>query len=348
MKLLKDLDPKDKKIIVRLDFDVPVKNQKVIDGFRIDASLPTLKYLADAKKLYLIGHSGRPQGKLVESLRLKPQAKYLAKKLNLKFSERPCKFYERRYLLGEKIEILENLRFNDGEEINNQKFAQKLANLAEVFVFEAFAVSHRAHASVSGLAKILPTYLGLRCQKEIEILDKLRNEADQTVVLVGGAKIDDKSKIIKSYKAQKILFGGLTAAEVWLKKNEYKNEKFVLPTDGKMSDGAIKNYDDLSRDEILQIRDLGPKTIAAYKDIMKNLGKNIIYAGPMGQYEKKEFAQGTFQLFKAGVASGKKTIVLGGDSASAVQMFKLENQISYISVGGGAALNYLATGKMAF
>jgi phosphoglycerate kinase len=345
MKLLKDLDPKDKKIIIRLDLDVPIENKKVVDGFRIDAALPTLKKLATAEKLYLIGHAGRPDGKVVENLRLKPQAQYLAQVLKLDLQELDDPIFNLRYLLGEQIEILENLRFFAGEENNDSDFVAQIANLGEAFVFEAFAVSHRAHASVAGLSKLLPTYLGLRCQKEMEILDHLRKEEDRTIVLIGGAKIEDKAEIIKSYKAQKILFGGLTAAQAWLHKNDYQAERFVLPIDGVFPDGSIKNYTDLSHDEILKIRDIGPKTIELYENIINDKEHDLIYAGPMGQYEKPEFSRGTKVLFESGIAAKKQTIILGGDSACAAQAFNLQDKISYISVGGGASLTYLVKGK---
>lgn len=348
MKLLKDLDPKEKKIIVRLDLDVSIENNKVKDGFRIDAAIPTLQKIATAKKIYLIGHAGRPDGKVMEKLRLRPQAQYLAQKLKLDFKERPCKIYNHRYLLGDKIEILENLRFFAGEENNDFSFVKKLARLGEVFIFEAFAVSHRKHASVFGLSQILPTYFGLRCEKEMQVLNKLRQEAKKTIVLVGGAKIEDKAELIKNYPAQKILFGGLTAAEVWANKNEYQNKKFILPIDGIFEDSSIKNYADLEKIDLLKVRDLGPKTIVLYKKNIQKAGKNIIYAGPMGQFEKKEFSYATKELLIAGIKSRKKTFVLGGDSETAARSFNLENQISYISVGGGASLFYLVTGKIIF
>jgi len=346
LKLLKDLDPKDKKIIVRLDLDVPIENKKVADGSRIDAAFTTLKYLLVAKKLYLIGHADSPGGKVVESLRLKPQAQYIAQKLGLEFNERDCKIFNHRYLLGDKIEILENLRFNKGEENNDPKFAQKIARLGEAFVFEAFATSHRKHASVYGLVQFLPTYLGLRCQKEMQVLDDLRKQEKETVVLVGGAKAADKAVIIKNYKAKKVLFGGKTASEIWQNKNDYKEERFILPIDGVLENGEIKNYADLDEKELAMVRDIGSKTIGSYTQILKNIGKNIIFSGPLGQYEKKEFASGTKLLFEEALKTKKKTIILGGDSAMAARLFGLTDQFSYISVGGGASLEYLAKGAM--
>jgi phosphoglycerate kinase len=356
MKFLKELEPAGKKILVRLDLDVPVENGKVVDGFRIDVAIPTLKFLATAKKLYLIGHAGRPQpivgnwrgkpnGKVVEELRLKPQAQYLAQALGLEFQEKPDEFLGPHYYLGENIEILENLRFDSGEETNDSQFAQKLANFAEAFVFEAFAVSHRKHASIYALSKLLPTYIGLRCQKEMEVLSKLRKESKETIILVGGAKVEDKSEIIQNYQAQKVLFGGKTASQVWQNKEKYKEERFVLPIDGVLENGVVKNYADLSVEELNLIRDIGPQTIENYSEIIKTLGKNIIFAGPMGQYEKKEFSRGTKELMEVAIKTQKNTVVLGGDSAAAAEAFNSASKISYISVGGGASLNFLVTGE---
>jgi len=347
MQILDKLDPKGKKILVRLDLDVPIGNGEVIDGFRIDAGLPTLEYLKKAEQIIILGHAGRPEGKIVPELSLKPQAEYLAQKLSLDVKEEKNNFLGPHYLLGDQIVILENLRFDSGEENNDLRFTKRLAHLGEAFVFEAFAVSHRRHASVTGLSEILPSYLGLRCQKEIDVLCQLRNEASESIMVIGGAKVEDKSGIIQKYPALKVLFGGKTASEVWLKKDEYKDEKFILPVDGKLETGEVKNYSDLSKKELNAVRDIGPRTTNAYSDIIHLLGKNIIFAGPMGQYEKEEFGIGTKTLMEAAIKSQKNSVILGGDSALAANMFGFINQISYISVGGGASLSFLVTGKTA-
>jgi len=345
MKLLKELNPKNKKILVRGDLDVPISNGKITDPFRLDILLKTLKYLLSAKKIYLIGHCGKPEGKIAETLRLKPQAKYLAKKLGLQLAENSCRKFNRRYLLGEKVEILENLRFFPGEEKNSKKFAEKLAHLAQAFVFEAFAVSHRKHASVYWLSRLLPTYLGLRAEKEISVLSQLRKQERQTILLVGGAKAEDKAELIKDFFAKKILLGGKTANELWLKKNKIKQKNLVFPIDGVIENRLINDYKKMTKQEIEKVRDIGPKTIDNYKTIIKKEGKYIIFAGPMGQFEKKKFAQGTKKLYKTALQTGKQTVLLGGDSAYAALKFNLRDRFSYVSIGGGASLNYLISGK---
>lgn len=346
MESLRKLDPRNKKILVRLDFDVPIKGGTVVDTFRLDAVFETLKYLEPAKKLYLIGHANRPEGKVVEDLRLRPQAEYLAQKLGLNFSDRSCKIYEHRYLLGDKIEILENLRFFKGEEENNEKFAKKYTRLSEIFVFEAFAVSHRKHASIFWSPKLLPSFMGLRTEKEIIVLSELRNEADQSIALVGGAKASDKADLILKFKALKILLGGKTASELWLKKGEAKKGNIIFPVDGILENGSTKLYSEMDKAEIMQVRDIGEKTIIDYSKIFNKEGKNIIFSGPMGQFEKEKFSQGTKKLYQTAIKSGKNTILLGGDSAYAAEKFKLRDKFSYVSVGGGASLNFLAGGKI--
>jgi len=340
MQSLKELKPERKKILVRLDLDVAVKNGKIEDSFRIDAALPTLRYLRKGKKIYLIGHCGRPEGKIVESLRLRPQAKYLAEKLGLKFNERKCRIFEHRYLLGEKIEMLENLRFFKGEEENSKLFAKKYASLAEVFVFESFAVSHRKHASVFWLSRLLPTFLGFRAEKEIGILEKIKKEAKNTIVLVGGAKAEDKADLIFKFNAL-ILAGGKTANELFSKRQELIGKNIILPKDGVLENGVVKNYGEMSSSDLEKVRDIGPETLKFYKAILEGGPKNVILAGPMGQFEKKNFGKGTKELLKEALKLNKKIIILGGDSAFAVKKFGFENKVFYISVGGGASLNYL-------
>ncbi|MCD6422118.1 phosphoglycerate kinase, partial [bacterium] len=311
MKPLKDLEPKDKKILVRLDFDVPCEDSKIEDPYRLESALRTLRYLLSAQKLYLIGHLDRPEGEVKEGLRLRPQAKFLAEKLGLQFSEKECPEFSRRYLLGDKIEVLENLRFFPGEEANEKEFAQRYASLAEVFVFEAFAVSHRKHASVYWLPRLLPSYLGFRAQKEMEVLDKLRQESNETIAVVGGAKAEDKAEIIKKFPAKRILLGGKTASELYLSGEVPPNA--LLPEDGVLEDGRVLLYKEMSKEEVEKVRDIGPRTIALYRRIIREEGKNILFAGPVGQFEKEEFSKGTRSLYEEALNSGKFAVLLGGD-----------------------------------
>lgn len=340
MRELGKLEPENKKVLVRLDFDVPVENGVLKDTFRLDAALPTLEYLEPAEKIFLIGHSDRPGGEVVEELSLRPQAEYLAKKLGFDIKEIASPFFYRRYLLGERVEVLENLRFFIGEEHNDKKFAQKYADLADVFVFEAFAVSHRRHASVYWLPKILPSYLGFRTEKEIEVLSRLRKEAPQTLLIVGGGKAQDKASLIQNFKAKEILLGGKTANELFLDRKKLPKNA-VLPIDGVLPSGKIKNYADMSKKEVLSVRDLGPKTIQLFSEVLHKEAKNIIFAGPVGQFEKKEFAEGTKRLYQEALATKKFVVLLGGDSAYAGKKFGFFDKFSYVSVGGGASLNFL-------
>ena len=339
-------DPAGKKVLVRLDFDVPVKQGKIEDPFRLEASLETLKYLQNAERIYLIGHAGRPGGKVVEELSLRPQAEYLAQKFNLSLKEVASPFYYRRFLLGEKIEVLENLRFFVGEEANDRKFAQKYAELADAFVFEAFAVSHRKHASVFWLPRLLPSYLGFRAQKEIEVLSQLKEEAKDTVAVVGGGKAEDKADLIRQFKAKKVLLGGRTANELCLKKVKLP-KNVVLPIDGVLPSGEVKDYAEMNEEEVAAVRDIGPKTVEFYSRFFKQ-GKNILFAGPVGQFEKREFAQGTKNLYQKALGLNKFTVLLGGDSSFAALKFGLRDKFSYVSVGGGASLHFLVDGKLVF
>ncbi|MCD6194833.1 phosphoglycerate kinase [bacterium] len=347
MKSLGKLEPDNKKVLVRLDFDVPIEKGKIIDTFRLDASLPTLKYLQPAEKIFLVGHSGRPEGKVTEDLSLRPQADYLAQKLGLSLREAASPFFYRRYLLGDKIEILENLRFFIGEEHNEKKFAQKYAGLADVFVFEAFAVSHRKHASVYWLPKILPSYLGFRAEKEIEILSRLKRESSQTLAVIGGGKAKDKADLVHKFAAQNILLGGKTANELYLNK-ESLPKNVVLPIDGVLPSGKVKDYVDMSKKEVLSVRDLGPKTIKLFSEFLDKKGKNIIFAGPVGQFEKKSFSLGTKILYQRALGTKKFTFLLGGDSSYAALKFCLREKFSYVSVGGGASLSFLSRKSLEF
>ncbi len=346
MEELGKLDPAEKRVLVRLDFDVPQKDGKIEDPLRLEAGLETLKYLQKAQKLYLIGHLDRPGGKVVEELSLRPQAEYLAKELKLPLKEIASPFYYRRYLLGDRVEILENLRFFVGEEANDKGFAQKYVDLADVFVFEAFAVSHRKHASVYWLPRILPAYLGFRAQREIEVLSRLKEEAGETIAVVGGGKAEDKAELIKKFKAKKILLGGRTANELYLQK-ENLPKNVVLPLDGVLPSGEIKDYSAMKKKEIETVRDIGPKTVEFYSQFFQK-GRNILFAGPVGQFEKEKFALGTRKLYQKALESGKFSVLLGGDSNFAALKFGLRDKFSYVSVGGGASLSYLTGQKPAF
>ena len=377
-KTVRDINVKGKKVLVRVDYNVPMNDKgEITDTIRIDATLPTLNYLLDqGAAIILMAHLGRPKGKVVPSMSLKPCAEYLSQvmKKEVKFAPDcigPEATEAARELKPGEILMLENLRFHPEEEKNDMAFAASLASLADIYVNNGFGVSHRAHASVEGVAHYLPAVSGFLLEKEIKYLG---NAVDHPVrpfaAIVGGAKVADKIGVIRSLieKADIILIGGgmantflaaqgydlgkslvekesIDVAKELIALAKEKNKKMLLPIDLEMaasfsadSEHASQTLDQLNPEWMAL--DIGPKTAQLYADTLKNC-KTIVWNGPMGVFEMAPFAAGTRRVAEARADNEGITIVGGGDSAAAVKHMGLDSRMKHVSTGGGASLEYL-------
>jgi len=375
---IKDINVKGKKVIVRVDFNVPLdKDLNITDDRRISEALPTIQHLlnADAVKVILMSHLGRPDGQAVETLRLNPVAARLEKLLSekvLKLDD--CvgdKIKEAVAMSKERVILLENLRFHKEEEKNDEKFAKELASLADVYVNDAFGTAHRAHASTAGITKYLPSVAGFLIDKEIKYLGKaVENPQKPFVVILGGAKVSDKITLIENLlsKANSILIGGgmaytflkaqgksignskleadkVEVAKSLLEKAKAKKVDIVLSSDFVVvqdfnSSKGMKIVKDQVEDGWQGV-DIGPDTRKRFKEVLAK-AKTVIWNGPVGVFENDDFAHGTKEIaeYIAGL-KGVIAIIGGGDSAAAVSKFKLDDKMTHISTGGGASLEFL-------
>jgi len=373
-KTVKDIDLWEKKVIVRVDFNVPLKNGQVFDDTRIRGALATIEYLlSQGSPVILCSHLGRPKGKVNLELSLKPVAEYLDKLIDapVYFAEDcvgPKAASAVKKLKSGEILLLENTRFHKGEKENDSEMAKELASFADVFVNDAFGTAHRAHASNVGLAEYLPSVAGFLLEKEIKYLGKaIANPRRPFVAVLGGAKVSDKIGVIKNLlqKADAILIGG-GMANTFFKAQGYPvgdslveddaletarellqvgQDKLRLPVDVVIAD----EFDANAGCRIMgmgpiplgwRILDIGPETIASYSKVLKAAG-TIVWNGPMGVFEFKRFAKGTFDLAKAVAQSPAESIIGGGDSVAAVKQSGLADQVTHISTGGGASLEML-------
>lgn len=379
MKYLDQIEVSGKKVLVRVDFNVPMdKSGNVTDNTRVKASLATINFLREkGAKVIVTSHLGRPKGKRVEEFSLKPVAPILAGMLNI-----DVPFIDD--CIGEKAEkavaamkagdviLLENLRFHPGEDKNDEAFAQELAKLCDVYVNDAFAVSHRAAASNTAITRFVPvSAAGFLLKNEIEYFNKaMGNPTRPLVAIIGGAKVSDKIKVLENVidKVDRLIVGGgmaftflkaqgfnvgtslcetemLDLARKIMDKAKAKNVQFLLPVDTVI---AQEPSADAERN-IVAIKDIpdgwmgldiGPASITAFSDAVKT-AKTIVWNGPLGMFELVPFSSGTFKLVDAVVASGALTIVGGGDTDTAIHKTGLSDKISYISTGGGAFLELL-------
>lgn len=306
---LTGLDVSQKRVIVRADLDIDIG-----ENYRLEAILPTLEYLSsNSSKITIIGHLGRPGGSVVEELKLKPVIEELKKIAG-----------------GIEFEVLENLRFNPGEEANDMSFAKELAQLGDVYVNEAFASSHRVSASITTLPGFLPHAAGFRFEKEVENLSRVFENPQRPVVLVVGGSKDDKKEYIKNLETlvDKVLVGGRLP--------EYYGDE-ALESVRNIGDGAKVIIANLNQDK----EDITLNSIERFvKEIEK--AKTIVLAGPMGRYEDEGHRQGTEKVFKAVAESGAFKIVGGGDSLSVLSLYSLKEKFDWVSVGGGAMLEFLS------
>ncbi len=375
MRSIKEADVAGKSVLVRVDFNVPLKNGKISDDKRIRAALPTIEFLRKKKaKVVLMSHLGRPDGKVAEDLRLGPVALHLSKLL-----KHPVHYVFD--CIGAEVEdtvrglhegdvlLLENLRFYAEEEANDVGFAQKLSALADVYVNDAFGVSHRAHASVHAVTKYLPSYAGFLLQKEVAVLSSmLKMPKRPFIAIMGGAKVSDKIGVIENLlkKVDTIIIGGammftfykalgyevgrskfepdkIALAKSLLKKGR---KKIVLPVDVVISASPDKKGKTCKAKAIpknMMGLDIGPETQAIYSEMIRE-AKTIFWNGPMGLFEKKPFAKGTFAVAKAMAKAKAVTVVGGGDSVAAVEQLKLK--FTHVSTGGGASLELLEGKKL--
>jgi len=368
-----------KKILLRLDLNVPILGEKIIDTTRIDKILPTLKFLISQNvKIIIISHIGRPKGKVVNELSLRPVCKDLEKKLsqNIKLISKNIKEIKSKDLFNsddEKIVMLENIRFYPEEEKNNQQFAKHLATLADIYVNDAFSCSHRAHASIHEITKFLPSFSGIQLNLEVGALKKITSEIQKPITcIIGGSKVSTKINIIKNLipKFDNIIIVGGMANNI-IKYNgnnigkslqeensdhiikeifflsESENCKIIYPQDvivGKNLNGTpqIKGLNEVSSDEM--ILDIGPKTINIINKIIDE-SNTILWNGPAGYFENPSFANGSIEIAKKIIENNKSnkiySVAGGGDTVSLLNSLNSINDFNFVSTAGGAFLEYL-------
>ena len=373
-----DIHPEGKKVYIRVDYNVPHdKEGHITDDRRIKATIPTLRYFLDrGASLVIASHMGRPKGKVKEELSLAPVAKRLSELLHqpVEFSS-DCIGEEasakKKALQPGDVLLLENLRFHKGEEKNDPTFAKALIEGVDVAVNDAFGVSHRTHASVAGVGKLMPMVAGLLLKKEIDFLDGVIEHPKRPfAAIIGGAKISDKIQVIANLmeKADVILIGGgmantFVAAQGYdmgkslqdkdrfdlarnlMKKARDMGSEIMLPVDFMAADefSETANTKVLSKEEFTSpwmALDIGPKTIQLYVDTLKKM-KTVVWNGPMGVFEMKPFAKGTYAIARAMADLDATTVIGGGESASVVDQLGIGDKFSHVSTGGGASLEML-------
>ncbi len=377
---ISDLDLRDKIVFLRVDFNVPLdKNSEITSDARIKAALPTLNYLLEkGAKVVVATHLGRPKGKILPQFSIKPVAERLSRRLSRAVSLAPEVIGTRvdqlkSDLLTGQILLLENLRFHSEETANDRDFARELAKEIDYYVNDAFGACHRAHASVVAITEFVDkAAAGFLVEKEVKSLNKIIHTPERPfVAILGGAKVSDKIPVIENLltKADSILIGGAMAYtffaaqglgvgrslvekdkfelanQILIKAGE-KGVNFQLPRDHivaeSMDESAeVQVLDSFPLPSELMALDIGPKTVKTYSDIIRR-AKTILWNGPMGVFEIESFARGTIQMAMAIAASESLSIIGGGDSVSAIHNAGVSEQISHISTGGGASLEYIA------
>jgi len=381
MKFLSDFSFEDKKTLVRADLNTPLGDDGKVDekeDWRLEASLPTIKYLLEQKaKIILLAHLGRPGGKIVEGLRLDPVAQQLESLLGQKVTKlNNCLGQEVKEKVNNlkkgEVVLLENLRFYSEEKKNDPDFVKQLAELGEIYVNDAFGTSHRSHASIIGLSQYLPHCAGLLLEKEIKILSEtLDNPKRPLVVVIGGAKVSTKIKVIESFleKADELILGGVLANTALkakgldvgkslveedmieeVKKFNLAGNKVHLLTDAVVSadvsgklESRVVSIDKVGQKEL--ILDIGPETAESFKKIISQAG-TIIWNGPMGLFEVDKFRSGSEEIAQTIIQSSGFSLVGGGDTITLLEEMNLLNEIDHVSSGGGAMLNFLAGKKL--
>jgi phosphoglycerate kinase len=374
-KTVRDLDLKGKRVLMRVDFNVPMENGKVTDDKRIKAAIPTIKYVLDegAASLLLMSHLGRPKGGFDPEFSLKAAGDVLAGHLGIPVLMAPdCVGPEveemLRTLKPGGIIMLENTRFHPEEEKNDLNLAKQMAKLGDVFVNDAFGSAHRAHSSTEGVAHFLPAVSGFLMEQELEYLGRATNNPEHPyIAILGGAKISDKILVVSNLlsKCDKLVIGGgmantflaakgvnmqdslVETGSVELAKTilAKSGDRIVLPEDAVIADKfeADANTRVVDVEKIpngWRMMDVGPKTLELYKKTLKG-ARLIVWNGPVGVFEMPKFSEGTFSLAKLLAESGATTVIGGGDSASAVKKAGVAKQMTHVSTGGGASLEFL-------
>jgi phosphoglycerate kinase len=372
MRKLQDLEVNGKRVLVRVDFNIPIEDGRISDDYRIVTALPTIRYLLERQaRVILMSHLGRPNGKVVEKLRLEPVAFRLAELL-----EQPVDYV--RDCIGPEVEqaaaslrnghvlLLENLRFYPEEEKNDEDFARKLAGLADCYINDAFSAAHRAHASTHAIAHLLPSAAGLLMEKEISALGQLETKPRHPfVVILGGAKVSDKIGVINNLidKADYLLIGGgmaftfLKAQGIEIgrslvepEKIEYAKElllkaggKIKLPVDVVVAEALktgiaqrVVSSNEIPADQMGL--DIGPETIDLFSQLI-GTARTVFWNGPLGAFEIPDFSRGTISIREAIAQNTGTTVIGGGDTANAVQ--ECLNRFTHVSTGGGASLEFL-------
>lgn len=373
-KTVRDIDLNGKRVFMRVDFNVPMSEGKVTDDKRIRAALPTIQYvLEQGASVLLASHLGRPKGGPDPEFSLKPAAEVLSNLLGRPVIMAPdCVGPEveaiARNLKPGEVVMLENTRFHKGEEKNDLELAKQMAALADVYVNDAFGSAHRAHASTEGIARFLPAVAGFLMEQELEYLGRaIANPEHPYIAILGGAKISDKILVVETLasRCDKLIIGGgmantfLAAKGLNMQESlvetesietakallEKLGEKLVLPVDAVVAD----RFDAEAESQVVDVEhipagwrmlDVGPKTIELYKRTLQG-AKLIVWNGPVGVFEFPKFAEGTFALARLLAESGATTVIGGGDSASAVKKAGVAKQMTHVSTGGGASLEFL-------
>ena len=374
----------EKKVLLRLDLNVPLRNGKITDTTRIDKILPTINFLLKlGAKIIILSHVGRPKGKVEKALSLKPICENLKIKLNqdIKFISKNLKEVKSDDLFNDhdqKIVILENLRFYEEEEKNDNIFAKHLAGLGDIYINDAFSCSHRAHASISKITKFIPSYAGLQLNLEIEALTKITSEIKRPITcIIGGSKVSSKINIIKNLISKFdniVIVGGMAnnilkykgyeigksiqendcdqVIEEIFSLSEKESCKIVYPEDvtvGKNLNGSpeIKELKNVSKDEL--ILDIGPKTIKTINKLIEE-SSTILWNGPAGYFENSKFAKGSIEIAKKIVEKNETntiySVVGGGDTVALLNIIGVTNHFNFVSTAGGAFLEYLEGKKL--
>lgn len=376
-KSVKDIEVKGKRVFVRVDFNVPLDGGKITDDTRIQKALPTIKYLMEqGSRVILASHLGRPKGEVVEKYRLTPVAKRLSELLGQDvIMANDSVGQETRQAVeamgAGDVLLLENVRFHAEETKNDEKYAQQLADLADVFVNDAFGAAHRAHASTTGVAEVLPGVAGFLMEKELEMLGRVLTKPDQPfVAIIGGAKVSDKIGVIENLlgKVDALIIGGGMAntfikaqgfdvgkslleqdkvelARDLIERTRNKKVELLLPTDVvvalAMEPTAQQKVVPVNEiPEHWMVLDIGPETAERFAATVRKAA-TVVWNGPMGVFEMEPYAKGTEAVAKALSESNAITIVGGGDSVAAVNKIGVADKISHISTGGGASLEFL-------
>lgn len=376
-KSVRDVEVAGKRVFVRVDFNVPVENGQITDDTRIRETLPTIKFLIEkGAKVILASHFGRPKGQVVEELRLTPVAAKLAELLGQSVIKADVSVGEIVKAQVDALEngdvlLLENVRFNEGEEKNDPELAKAFAELADLFVNDAFGAAHRAHASTEGIAHFIPAVSGLLMEKELDVLGKALNNPERPfTAIVGGSKVKDKIAVIENLLniADNVLIGGgltytflkaqgheigkslvdnekLDLALSFIEKAKEKGVNFLIPVDVVVADkfSADANTQIVGVDGIpadWEGIDIGPKTRELYADVIAK-SKLVVWNGPMGVFEIEPFSHGTRAVAQACATTSGYTVIGGGDSAAATEKFHLAEQMNHMSTGGGASLEFM-------